>query len=122
MATSVPNADVLLRAALRYLERDLLPTLDGFHRFQTRVSVNALRTVERELRLRGSQRDAEGKRLASLLGHDGDVDAMNVELAEAIRHETMPIDRPGLASHLRASLREALAINNPKWVQPTIPE
>jgi len=120
MPTSVPPADTLLLAAVRYLEHELMPTLDGYHRFQTRVTVNVLRTLERELRLAGPQREAERARLAALLGSGRDtaeLDAMNVELADAIRAGRLPIDTPGLAAHLRASLGETLAINNPKWTQ-----
>jgi hypothetical protein len=80
------------------------------------VTINALGTVERELRLSGTQREAERERLAALLGHAGDVDALNLELADGIRDGRLPIDTPGLVPHLRAALREALAINNPKWI------
>jgi hypothetical protein len=31
MAKSIPSAEALLQAAALYLERELLPTLDGYH-------------------------------------------------------------------------------------------
>jgi outer membrane protein TolC len=119
--TSIPDAATLLQAAAQYLERELLPTLEGYHRFQTRVSINALRTAERELRLAAVQRDAERERLVRLLGHDGSIGALDLELADAIRDGRLPLDTPGLAEHLRATLREALTINNPKWIDPDEP-
>ena len=52
MPQSMPTAPVLLTAAIKYLEQELLPTLTGYHRFQTRVTANVLNTVRRELELR----------------------------------------------------------------------
>ncbi|SEK09959.1 MULTISPECIES: DUF6285 domain-containing protein [unclassified Variovorax] len=106
MPTSVPPAATLLQAAARYLEEELLPTLDGYHRFQARVTVNVLRIVERELRSAAPPNGAGAADLA---------------LAEAIRSGRLPIDSPGLAAQLRADLAQALALNNPKWTNPESP-
>ncbi len=116
MPESIPKAAVLLEAAVKYLETELMPTLAGYHRFQTRVTVNVLNTVRRELELRGAQADAERSRLIAMLGHDGDVEALSVELAERIRAGGISIDDPALRAHVRQSLADALAINNPKWL------
>ncbi|MFM9927670.1 DUF6285 domain-containing protein [Variovorax sp. H27-G14] len=103
MRHSVPPASTLLQAAARYLEEELLPTLDGYHRFQVRVTVNVLRIAERELQHTATPSDAA---------------ALNLALADAIRTGQTPIDTPGLAAQLRAGLHEALAINNPLWTDP----
>jgi hypothetical protein len=103
MPDSIPSAETLLQAAARYLEEELMPTLAGYHRFQTRVTVNVLRMVERELRAAG---DA-----------DAASSAVDSGLAEAIRTGRLPIDAPGLRRQLREGLAEALAINNPAWIQ-----
>jgi hypothetical protein len=116
MPQSTPKAAVLLEAAVKYLETELMPTLDGYHRFQTRVTVNVLNTVRRELELRGAQAEAERARLVAILGHDGDVERLSVELAEKIRTGAIAIDGPALRAHVRQSLADALAINNPKWM------
>lgn len=115
MTAPVPDAATLLQAAADYLEGELLPTLEGYHRFQTRVTVNALRIVMRELRLAPAQRAAERARLAALLGHDGDADALEAELAAALVDGTRSLDDPALVAHLRQTLADALAIDNPKW-------
>ena len=106
MPNSVPPAGTLLLAAARYLEDELLPTLEGYHRFQARVTVNVLRIVERELRLDGPPNEA-----AAATGH---------ALADAIRAGEIPIDA-ALAAQLRQGLGEALAINNPKWTHTERP-
>lgn len=116
MPQSIPKAAVLLEAAVKYLETELMPTLDGYHRFQTRVTVNVLNTVRRELELRGAQAAAECSRLAAILGHDGDVETLSIELAKRIRAGAIAIDDPALRAHVRQSLADALAINNPKWL------
>lgn len=115
MAELVPPAATLLEAAAAYLEQELLPTLDGYHRFQTRICVNVVRTVSRELRLAAAHDAAERGRLAALLGHQGETVALNGELIDAIGSGRMALDAPGLFEHLRRTLAEALAIDNPKW-------
>lgn len=119
MSQPVPDAATLLQAAADYLEGDVLPTLDGYHRFQTRVTVNALRTVMRELRLAPAQRAEEHARLAALLGHEGDTVTLEAELAAALVDGTRAPDEPALLDHLRRTLRDALAIHNPKWAAAT---
>ena len=116
MPQSIPKAAVLLEAAVKYLETELMPTLEGYHRFQTRVTVNVLNTVRRELELRGAQAEAERSRLAAILGHEGDVETLSIQLAERIRAGAIAIDDPALRAHVRQSLADALAINNPRWL------
>jgi len=123
MPASKPSAPALLDAAIDYLERELLPTLGGYHRFQCRVTVNVLAQVRRELVLAPAQADAERARLVSLLGHPGERDELSRELAARIRAGEFALDDPALLEHLRRSLVEALRINNPKWIgAPEDPE
>lgn len=118
-----PDAPALLDAAIDYLERELLPSLAGYHRFQCRVTVNVLAQVRRELALAPGQADAERARLVALLGHPGDRDALSRELAARIRAGELALDDPALLDHLRQSLVEALRINNPRWLgEPGEPE
>jgi hypothetical protein len=117
-----PDAPALLDAAIDYLERELLPSLAGYHRFQCRVTVNVLAQVRRELALAPGQADAERARLTALLGHPGERDALSRELAARIRAGDIALDDPALLDHLRQSLVEALRINNPKWIgEPEAP-
>ena len=116
MPASKPSAPELLDAAIDYLERELLPTLGGYHRFQCRVTVNVLAQVRRELVLAPAQAEAERARLVTLLGHPGERDALSRELAARIRAGEFAVDDPALLDHLRRSLVEALQINNPKWL------
>ena len=115
MPRSIPDAVTLLTAAATYLEQELIPTLSGYHRFQTRVTVNVLNMVRRELELSVGHEAAERTCLAALLGHDAPADSLSQELCELIRSDNIDLNDPALRAHLRQSLAEALAINNPKW-------
>ena len=116
MPLSTPDAKILLEAAVKFLEEELMPTLSGYYRFETRVTANALNTVRRELELRGNQAQAERKRLAAMLNHDGEVEELSRELADRIREGKIALDDPALRAHIRQSLIDALEINNPKWL------
>jgi hypothetical protein len=122
MPASKPDAAALLDAAIDYLERELSPTLTGYHRFQCRVTVNVLAQVRRELALAPAQSDAERARLVALLGHAGERDELSRELAARIRGGAVALDDPALLEHLRLSLVEALRINNPRWIGEGDPE
>lgn len=115
MPTSKPDATILLQAAMKYLEEELLPTLNGYYRFQTRVTINVLNTVRRELELRGAHAVDETTRLQAMLGHDGPLDSLNDEMCARIRSGAIAADDVALRDHVRRSLAGALAINNPKW-------
>jgi len=115
MPRSMPDAATLLKAAAKYLEDELLPTLADYHRFQTRVTINVLNLVRRELELYGAQSASERASLAAILGHDTVLEELNAELANRIRGGAIALDDPVLRSHIRQSLADALAINNPRW-------
>ena len=115
MPRSIPTASTLLSAAAKYLEEDLMPNLSGYHRFQTRVTVNVLNIIRRELELGPAQESEERDRLATLIGHDGTADALNDELCELIGNDRIDVNDLALRAHIRRSLAGALTINNPKW-------
>ena len=71
--------------------------------FHTRVAVNVLGIVERELTLGPELAPAERARAAALLGHDGDVDALERELAAA--HPRRLARRPPRRSARRTCAR-----------------
>ncbi len=116
MPQSFPDIKTILVAATKYMEEELMPTLDGYHRFKTRVTVNVLNTIRRELELREGQAKAEHERLVAILGHDGDVETLSRELSERIREGDFSLDDQRLRSHIKQSLSDALSIANPKWL------
>jgi Domain of unknown function (DUF6285) len=114
-----PTAGELLEAVREFLERDVLPALAADVRFQCRVAINVLASVRRELELGPEFESRERDRLAALLG-DTDartsLDALNRRLAWEIREGAGDLDPAALGDHLRRTIREALEINNPRWL------
>ena len=116
MTTFVPEAGPLLQAAVDHLESELMPTLEGYHRFQLRVCINALRILARELAQGQALAHSEHLRLPSLLGVEGTVEDLNGQLVGRLASGDLPLETPTLTAHLRQTLRDALAINNPAWI------
>ncbi len=117
MPSSMPAAPTLLGAAIKYLEDELMPELAGYHRFKCRVTVNVLNTIRRELEQRKVFESRESNRLHAILGHGGDLKELSTELANKIRSGQIATDDAPLREHIRESLREALSINNPRWIR-----
>jgi hypothetical protein len=118
MPGSRPPATDLIDVVRDFLEREILPELRGDHRFHCRVAINVLAMVRRELDLGPAADAAERAGLAALLGHDGPLPELRRALAQRIHEGEIDADRPDLIAHVRRTLRDALAINNPKWLAP----
>jgi hypothetical protein len=117
-----PTAAELVDAVTEFLERDVQPALVGRLAFHTRVAVNALRIVRREMDI-GPELDAvRSAGLHELLGVDGTAPAtsreLEVELAQRIRDGSLDARRPELVAYLRATLRLQLDIVHPGYARP----
>jgi hypothetical protein len=123
-----PTRRELLLAVQKFLEKDLLPELEGVRRFHARVAVNVLGIVLRELELQGQQWPAQHARLAALLGRSDAAPADPEALARAIEDlerelvariragfGDAPEERERLLAHLRATAAERIAVSNPNW-------
>jgi len=120
MPPSRPTALELLDVVREFLEGDVLPRLAADVRFQCRIAINVLATVRRELEFGAASWSRERARLAGLLGDadpDESLEALNRQLARQIREGAIDVDDPALLGHLRRTVEEALAINNPKWLE-----
>ena len=116
MTQDRPSAAQLVTAVREFLERDVMAATEGRVNFHTRVAVNVLNTVTRELELGDGFAAAERQRAAALLGHDGGADALERELAGAIRSGALDDRDAGLRAHVRATVREKLLIANPGYL------
>jgi hypothetical protein len=118
-----PTAAELVEAVTEFLERDLQPSIDGRLAFHTRVAVNALRIVRREMEL-GPELDAlRQSGLHELLGNaaitGATTRALEVELARRVRDGSLDTHRPELVAYLRATLRLQLDIVHPGYARDT---
>jgi len=109
-----PSAPELVAAVREFLERDVLGTVEERVRFHTRVAVNALGMVERELVLGRALDAAARDQLAAFLASDGDLRALLAELAARIRHGTLD-DDPAAFRVTRDLVAAKLAVSNPRY-------
>jgi hypothetical protein len=107
----------LLRAIADFLERDVMPDLQGRKGFHTRVSVNLLRILEREWALEAGHRDEDQARMVDLLGHNGELEDLKVELAAKLRAGELDDHEDDVLAFLRDAALRKLAIANPRYVK-----
>ena len=103
-----PSAAELVEAVREWLERDVLTSTDGRLKFHTRVAVNVLAMVERELSL-GDQHGADHAARLTSLGVESDA-----ELAAAIRSESVAVEPDVLRAALLDSVVDKLAGGQPE--------
>jgi Domain of unknown function (DUF6285) len=111
-----PTAAELLDAIREFLKRDVMPAVEGRVQFHTRVAINALGMLEREVRL-GPELDADERaRLGALLGHDAGVASLTTELASRIRDGSLDDRRDEVVTAVRESVRAKLLVSNPDYL------
>jgi len=104
-----PDAGELLEAVREFLENDVLDAVTGRVRFHTRVAINALAMVERELRAGDSPSQAHRARLARLNVRSSRA------LAAAIRDGEFDERLVSLGPELRGMVQAKLSVANPRY-------
>ena len=111
----MPRIDELVSSVRDYLRDDVMPATEGRLGFMARVASNSLDIVLRDLALGGPERSLEHGRLRALLGADGDLESLRWRLVHALRDGSMALDTPGLAEHLRQTVANQVAIDQPGY-------
>jgi hypothetical protein len=107
-----PTAVELVDAVRQFLQDDVLAVTEGRVQFHTRVAVNVLGMVQRELELGPAQAVAHREGLARL-GYDDEA-----ALAAAIRDGRLPDqDLSAVASVVRDTVRAKLEVANPRYLR-----
>jgi aminoglycoside phosphotransferase (APT) family kinase protein len=107
----VPTAAELVEAVREFLERDVMTATEGRVQFHTRVAVNVLNMVQRELTLGADQAVTHTERLAVLgVGSER-------ELSDAIASGAMDDRLDEVVAIVRATVRDKLAVANPKYLR-----
>lgn len=121
-----PSSGELVEAVREFLEEEILPELeDSRVQFRTRVAMNALSILERELAQEESLFLVEHKRLTRLLGEDyaapgsheelrERVLELNRDLAGRIRFGEVP---DGTLELLRQITADKLRVASPKYLE-----
>lgn len=105
----IPTAAQLVEAVREFLERDVMTATEGRVQFHTRVAVNVLGMVQRELELGPAQSDAHGAALRHLGVNN------EAELAAAIRAGTLDDRRAEVVEMLKATVTAKLDVANPRY-------
>jgi hypothetical protein len=103
----------LLDAVRQFLREQLLPELDGFKAYTTRVAANALGIVAREMQMGAGLAELDA-RIATALGLDAQAGAIPRQIALGLRDGTLVVDERVL-SYLKQRTLLSIAIDNPKY-------
>ena len=106
----IPTAAELVEAVREFLERDVLPAVEGRVQFHTRVAMNVLGMVEREIALGAAQAEAHAAGLAAL-GVSSEE-----ELAARIRSGEADDRLDEIGRFVRETVRAKLDVANPKYL------
>ncbi|MDX2167036.1 MAG: DUF6285 domain-containing protein [Deltaproteobacteria bacterium] len=128
-----PTLAELIDAVRGFLDREVVPALDGTAKFHARVAANVLAIVGRELAHEPAQLTAEWRRLDALLGAEplppaGELrDALlrrNEALCARIRAGDADAGalRSAVLAHVRETVREKLLVANPKLLAASAEE
>jgi hypothetical protein len=105
-----PTAAELVEAVREFLEADVLPAAEGRVQFHTRVAVNALRMVKRELDVGLAQATAHAERLAALGVAD------EAALAAAIRSGRLDDRYDEVKAAVWETVKDKLRVANPRYL------
>ena len=111
----MPRLDELLVSVRDFLHQDVMAATEGRINFLSRVAGNSLDIVEHDLRLGGEGRARELARLRALFASEDGLSELRWRLVHALRDGSMPLDQAGLAEHLRATVVNQVAIDQPKY-------
>ena len=113
----VPDAAGLVEAVREFLEKDVMAATEGRVQFHTRVAINVLGMVERELQLAAAQDATHAADLASL-GVSSER-----ELADAIRRGDLDDRMADVRDVVTRTVRAKLEVANPRYLEgPRPPE
>ena len=105
-----PSVAELVVAVREFLERDVMPATEGRVQFHTRVAMNVLGMVERELTLGPAQAEAHAAALAGLGVAD------EADLARAIRDGALDDRQAEVLAVVRETVRAKLEVANPRYL------
>ena len=105
-----PTSEELVEAVREFLENDVMTSTEGRIQFHTRVAVNVLGMVQREIEMGPGQEAAHRARLEAL-GFDDDT-----ALADAIRSGDVDDRYEEIKAAVYDSVIDKLKVANPKYL------
>jgi len=107
----VPSAAQLVESVREWLQNDVLTSTTSRVQFHSRVAINVLAMVERELTMGSRQETDHAARLAELGV------ASQAELASAIRTGALDDRIDDVVAAVRASVVDKLSVANPGYMR-----
>lgn len=118
MSDHEPTPGELIGAVIEFLATTVRPALQGHARFESLIAIRLLQVAAADYERGAEMRERERARLERLLGHAGDLEALETEMVERIRAGALGgEDRAALLEALRASARDQLEIANPGYMR-----
>jgi len=111
----MPRLEELVGATRDFLHGQVREETRGRTRFHALVAGNALDIVYRDLHFGAEHRLREHERLRGLLDTDGPLLDLRWKLVHAIRDDRIALDDRKLHEHLRATVVNQIAIDQPKY-------
>jgi len=125
-----PTSIELLEAAADFVDREIVPAIEGARQFQARVVANVMRIVAREIQQEDPAARIEVKALARLLGRDAphlhsldDLRKASASMGEELSARIRAGDadsgswRAEVLSVVRQSVEDKLRIANPRHLE-----
>lgn len=111
----MPRLEELVGATRDFLHGQVREETTGRTRFHALVAGNALDIVYRDLHFGAEHRRREHERVRALLDTDGPLLDLRWKLVHAIRDDRIALDDRKLHEHLRATVVNQIAIDQPKY-------
>lgn len=123
----MPSLSDILRSVRQFLHEDVMKATDGRTSFMARVAGNSLDIVLRDLNQGPLIREQEQQELRALLGPASLLDSpptslelaslmdLRWKLTNGLRDQSIDLEMYGLASHLRTTVVNQLAIDQPRY-------
>ncbi len=115
VSDDMPRIDELLVSVRDFLRDDVMAQTQGRTNFLARVAGNSLDIVLRELALGEGHRTNELSRLRQLFDSQQDLSTLRWRLVNGLRDGSIALDMPGLQSHLRTTVVNQIAIDQPRY-------
>jgi hypothetical protein len=114
-SVDIPRTDELLVSVRDFLRNDVMDETTGRANFLSRVAANSLDIVLRESSLGPLHQTLELDRLRALFESDEGLDVLKRRLVTALRDKQISLDNEALQNHLRQTVVNQVAIDQPKY-------
>lgn len=118
-SNAMPRVEELLNSVSDFLRQDVMGETQGRAQFMARVAANSLDIVQREFALAEVCLAGEKRRLADLFevadAAAVQLDELRWRLVQGLRDGSMALDAPQLQAHLRATVVNQIAIDQPRY-------